>query len=139
VPFVAPARHSPADAIGEFSAELQPPLSAVDLLRSSTIGDRNTASRQHLLDHAQAQREPKIEPDRVADELGGVAIAGIDWVSRVDIRNKYPSIPPLANPKPLNLTVPLHMRIHFRQMTKIARLAISDSDAKRAAGTLMRH
>src|SRR5208283_2506290 len=52
VPLVAAARCSPADAIGEFPAEFQAPL--LDRL----MGDRDAASRQHLLDHAQAQREP---------------------------------------------------------------------------------
>jgi hypothetical protein len=77
VPFVAAARGSPTNAIGEFKAELQAPLAAVDLLRSSTVCDRDAARRQHLLDHAQAQREPEIQPHRVADELGGIAIASV--------------------------------------------------------------
>ena len=51
VPFVAAAGCLPADPVGEFPAELQAPLPAVDLLRSSTVGHRNAARRQHLLDH----------------------------------------------------------------------------------------
>src|SRR3954447_17741984 len=38
VPFVAAARGASTDAVGEFPAEFQAPLPAVDLLRSSTIG-----------------------------------------------------------------------------------------------------
>ena len=37
VPFVATAGCTPTDAVGEFSAEFQAPLPAVDLLRSSTV------------------------------------------------------------------------------------------------------
>ena len=53
-PFVAALRGAPPDAVGEFAAEFQAPLAAVDLLRSSTAGHRDAARRQHLLNHAQA-------------------------------------------------------------------------------------
>src|SRR6202034_2685747 len=52
VPFVAAARRSPTDAVGEFATEFQAPLP------DRLVCDRDAASRQHLLDHAQAQREP---------------------------------------------------------------------------------
>jgi hypothetical protein len=52
VPLVAAPGCPPTDAVGIFPAEFQAPLPAVDLLRSSTVGDRNAASCQHLLDHA---------------------------------------------------------------------------------------
>ena len=71
VPFVAAARGSATDAVGEFPTEFQAPLP------DRLVCDRNPASRQHLLDHAQAQRESEIQPDRVADELGGMAIASV--------------------------------------------------------------
>jgi hypothetical protein len=67
MPYIAAARGSPTDAVGEFAAEFQAPLAAVDLLRSSTVCDRDAARRQHLSDHAQAQWEPEIQPERVAD------------------------------------------------------------------------
>src|SRR3712207_4018099 len=35
------------------------------------------AGGQHLLDHAQAEREAEIQPDGVADDLGWKAVAGI--------------------------------------------------------------
>src|SRR3954468_15760823 len=106
VPFVAATGSPPTGAIGKFPAEFQAPLSAVDLLRSSTVADRDAARRQHLLDHAQAQREPEIEPHRVGDELCGEAIAGINRVSgrrhpTTDIRP--PPDPPIG--EALNLTV----------------------------------
>src|SRR3954470_7353002 len=107
MPFVAAARGASTEAVGEFPAEFQAPLSAVDLLRSSTVADRDAARRQHLLDHAQAQRESEIEPHRVGDELCREAIAGINRVSRrrhprTDIRP--PPDPPIG--EALNLTVP---------------------------------
>src|SRR6201987_1196188 len=76
VPFVATARRSPTDAVGEFPAEFEAPL-------PDRLGrHRDAAGSQHLLDHAQAQREPKIQPYRVADDLSGVAMAGVNRVSR---------------------------------------------------------
>src|ERR1700719_1975143 len=76
VPFVATARRSPTDAVGEFPAEFEAPLP------DRLVRHRDAAGGQHLLDHAQAQREPKIQPDRVADDLSGVAMAGVNRVSR---------------------------------------------------------
>ena len=46
------------------------------------MADDDAARGQHLLDHAQAEREAKIEPDGVADDLRRVSIAGVNWVSR---------------------------------------------------------
>ena len=56
VPFVATARRAPTDAVGEFSAEFEAPLP------DRLVGYRDAAGGQHLLDHAQAQREAKIQP-----------------------------------------------------------------------------
>src|SRR5271165_3809984 len=76
VPLVAAAGGSPTETVGEFPAEIQAPLP------DRLVCDRDAASRQHLFDHPQAQREPEIQPDRVTDELGGVAIARVKRVSR---------------------------------------------------------
>src|SRR5271167_1364338 len=76
VPFVATARRSLTDAVGEFPPEFEAPLP------DRLVGYRDAAGGQHLLDHAQAQREPKIQPYRVADDLGGVAMAGVNRVSK---------------------------------------------------------
>jgi hypothetical protein len=65
VPFAAPARGWPTDAVGEFVAESQVPLA------DRLVYERKAASRQHLLDHAQIYREPEIQPGRLADEFGG--------------------------------------------------------------------
>ena len=45
--------------------------------------------------HVQAQQEPEIQPNRVADELGGVAIA---CIKRVSGRRHWARIPDLATP-----------------------------------------
>src|SRR5438093_2811290 len=76
VPLVATARRSPTDPVGEFPAEFEAPLP------DRLVRHRDAAGGQHLLDHAQAQREPKIQPDRVADDLSRVAMAGVNRVSR---------------------------------------------------------
>src|SRR6266404_8738102 len=61
VPFVATERRSPPDPVGEFPAEFEAPLP------DRLVRHRDTAGGQHLLRHAQAQREPKIQQYRVAD------------------------------------------------------------------------
>jgi hypothetical protein len=76
VPFVATARRSPTDPVGEFPAEFEAPLP------DRLMRHRDTSGGQHLLDHGQAQREPKIQPHRVADDLSGVAMAGVNRVAR---------------------------------------------------------
>src|ERR1700748_3068102 len=76
VPLVAALGRAPTNAVGELAAKFEAPLP------DRLIGHRDAASRQHLLNHAQAQREPKIQPDRVADDLSRVSIAGVNWVSR---------------------------------------------------------
>src|SRR5438067_13935359 len=77
-------RHGEAltNAVGEFPAEFKAPLP------DRLVRHRDAADGQHLLDHAQAQREPKIQPYRVADDLRGVAIAGIN---RVSSRRRHPA------------------------------------------------
>src|ERR1700741_3051280 len=62
--------------VGKRLAEFACPLSY------GFMADDDAAGRQHLLHHAQAQWEPKIEPYRIADDLSRVSIAGINWVSR---------------------------------------------------------
>ena len=76
VPFVAPARRSLTDAIGEFSAAFE------SSLPDRLVRYRDAAGGQHLLHHAQAQWEPKIKPYRVADNLSGVTMAGINRIAR---------------------------------------------------------
>src|SRR5258706_10552279 len=76
VTLVATGGRSPRAPVGEFPAEFEAPLP------DRLVRHRDAAGGQHLLDHAQAQREPKIQPYRVADDLSGVAMAGVNRVSR---------------------------------------------------------
>src|SRR4051795_12709254 len=71
VPFVSGRRQAPPDLVGERLAELARPLPY------RLVADDDAMRGQHLLNHAQAEREAKVEPDRVADDLGREAIAGI--------------------------------------------------------------
>src|SRR4051794_5847697 len=68
---VSGAGQPPPDPVGERLAELQGPLP------HALVADDDAACRQHLLDHAQAERKAEIQPNRVADDLGREAVAGI--------------------------------------------------------------
>jgi hypothetical protein len=76
VPLVAALGRAPTNAVGELAAKFQTPLP------DRLIGHRDATSRQYLFDHAKAEREPKVQPDRVADDFGGVAMPGITRVQR---------------------------------------------------------
>src|ERR1700724_1360781 len=76
VPFVATAGRSPPDPVGEVPAEFEAPLP------DRVVRHPDAAGGQHLLDHAQAQREPKIQPESAADDLSELAMAGVNRVSR---------------------------------------------------------
>ena len=71
VPLVFGVGQPAADPVGEGLAELERPLP------HGLVADHDAPCRQHLLDHAQAEREAEIEPDRVADHLGREAVPGI--------------------------------------------------------------
>src|SRR3954453_15668636 len=71
VPLVARSRQPAADPVREVLAELEAPLP------HGLVADGDAASGQHLLDHPQGEREAEVEPDRVADDLGREAVAGV--------------------------------------------------------------
>ena len=71
MPSVADAREPTTDPVGELLAEFARPLS------HGFGAEDDAAGRQQLLYHTQPEREPEIQPDRVADHLGGEPIAGI--------------------------------------------------------------
>jgi hypothetical protein len=71
MPFVADAREPTTDPVGELLAEFARPLS------HGFVAEDDAAGRQQLLYHTQPEREPEIQPDRVADDLGREPIAGI--------------------------------------------------------------
>jgi hypothetical protein len=72
VPLVTDARQSPADLVREGLAEPERPLP------HRLVTDDDAAGGQHLFDHAQAQREPEVEPNGMTDDLGRKSIAGVD-------------------------------------------------------------
>src|SRR5271165_4875192 len=141
VPLVAAAGGSPTDAVGEFPTEFQAPLP------DRLVCDRDAASRQHLLDHAQAQREPEIQPDRIADELGGIAIACIKRVSGRRHPAQISDYPGSAKPEAAQLDgasrMPFELlsRLEFSAMatSRAANMPHSKRDAalsKAASGAL---
>src|SRR4051794_6631310 len=71
VPLVAGPRQPAADLVRERLAELERPLP------HGLVADGDAAGGQQLLDHPQAEREAEVEPDRVADDLGREAVAGV--------------------------------------------------------------
>src|SRR3954469_11596604 len=71
MPLVSGAGPPPPNPIGECLAEFQRPLSY------GLVADDDAARGQHLLDHAQAEREAEIQPDSGADHLRWETIAGI--------------------------------------------------------------
>src|SRR3954447_25988261 len=71
MPFVSSSRQTPPDPVGEVLAELEPPLP------HALLADDDAACGQHLLDHAQAEREAEVQPYRVADHLRWETVAGV--------------------------------------------------------------
>ena len=59
------------DLIGEALPELQRPLP------HRLMTDLDASGGEHLLDHAQAQGKPEVEPDGMADQFNRKAVAGI--------------------------------------------------------------
>ena len=68
VPFVSGCWSTPADLDGKGLAELQ--RSLPDRL----MADQDTAGGQHLLDHTQAERKAKVQPDSMADHFSRKAV-----------------------------------------------------------------
>ena len=75
MPFVAALRRSLSNAAGKDLTELQPPLP------DRLIADLDTARSQQFLNHLQAQCITEIQPDRVADDLGRIAVIRVNRVS----------------------------------------------------------
>jgi hypothetical protein len=71
VPRVSGTGQPAADLIGDALAKLQHPLPY------GFVADRDAARGEDLIHVPQAQGEAEIEPDRVADDLGRKAVAGV--------------------------------------------------------------
>src|SRR5215217_5037668 len=69
VPLVAGTGQPTPDLGGEALAELARPLA------HGLVAHGDAAGRQHLFDHAQAERKAEVEPDGVADDLAWKAVA----------------------------------------------------------------
>ena len=89
VPFVARTGQPPPDLVGERLAELPGPLP------HGLVAHDDAAGGQHLLDHAQTERKPEIQPDRVADDRGRESMAGVAGAGgrRHAARLPFPSPP----------------------------------------------
>src|SRR4051794_6149286 len=104
VPLVAGTGQPPADLVREALAELERPLP------HGLVADRDAAGGQQLLDHPQGEREAEVEPDRVADDLGREAVAGVGRSGGWRHPGPIAGSPPARNPSPANLTVSLMER-----------------------------
>src|SRR3954462_9700218 len=74
MPLVSGTGQTPPDPVSKVLAELERPLP------HTLMADDDAARGQHLLDHAQAEREAEIQPDSVADHLRRETVAGIGWL-----------------------------------------------------------
>jgi hypothetical protein len=70
------------------------------------VTDDDAAGGQHLLDHAQAQRETEIEPDRVADDRGREPVTGNRYSRKVRTVTCARLFGPALPSKASNLMVP---------------------------------
>src|SRR3954447_20174361 len=109
VPLITGTGQPAADLVGERLAELERPLPY------GLVADEDAAGGEHLLDHAQAERETEVEPDRVADDLRREAMAGVAGAEGHGHPARLPV--PVCHRKPAlgNLTVPDRRRLrHLR-------------------------
>jgi hypothetical protein len=84
VPDVVPSRRLSLQSFDIVRSELHRP--APDRL----VGNDDAALQQHLLDEAQAEGKPKIQPDSVGDDFGGKAVALVTHGRR----RHSPALPP---------------------------------------------
>jgi|SRR5215468_7360158 len=102
MPFVANPRQLTTDPVGELLAKFARPLP------HRFVADDNAAGGQQLLDHTQPEREPKIQPDGVADDLGREPIPGVAGASGCRHPPDYSPRSVGASAEPLaKLTVPV--------------------------------
>jgi transcriptional regulator with GAF, ATPase, and Fis domain len=120
VPVVAGSRRLTAQAVGVSLTELETPFS------DRLIRKADTPTGHQFFDIAKAQREAKVEPDAMTDDLSGKAMTMI----------KRDGAHPCSMPheradclfKAINLTIPLQGQIELSQ-----RLAAHEKEAIEAA------
>jgi hypothetical protein len=79
MPFIAePTGRAAADLIGESSPKFLCPQP------DRLVRDNNPSSRQHVLDHPQAERKPEIQPNGVSNDFSGKAMAAIEEITVCD-------------------------------------------------------
>lgn len=76
VPFLAePTGGAAADLIGESSPKFLRPQP------NRLMGDNDPSSRQQVLDYAQSERKPEIQPNGVSNDFRGKAMAAIEGIT----------------------------------------------------------
>ena len=95
MPFVAELRRAAADFIGEVPTKFLRPTP------HGFMADDNPPHGQHVFNHPQAERETKIEPNRVGDHLGGETMTTVQGVMSF-----HPRSIPAPLPHSVNVTVP---------------------------------
>jgi Domain of unknown function (DUF6398) len=71
------------------------------------VADDDAAGGQHLLDHAQAEREAEVQPNGVADDLGRKAVASVAGEGRRRHPVRLPALLPIRKRTAAKLTVPV--------------------------------
>src|SRR4051794_16049285 len=99
MPFIARTGQPAPDLVGKALAELAPPLA------DRLVADRDAASREDLIHHAQAQGKAEVEPNGVANDLGREAVAGVGRLGAGCQAGHLPVPACPAKPRP-KLTVP---------------------------------
>src|SRR4051794_29013802 len=94
VPFIARTGQPTPDLVGEGLAELARPLP------HGLVAHVNAAGRQHLFDHAQAERKAEVEPHGVADDLAWKAVAGVGGLGGGCHAGHLPVLTFPAKPRP---------------------------------------
>src|SRR5580692_380804 len=96
VPLVAASRCAPANAIGILPAEFLGPMT------NTFVANVNAAGGEHFLDHPQAERKSKIEPNCVRNHIGWEAMSAVEGITRMF------HDPPLSTNRPrlVKLAVP---------------------------------
>ena len=103
VPDVARTRRPPAQLVGEGRAELHAPPA------HGLIGHVDAPLEQHLLDHAQAEREAGVEPDGVGDDVAREAMPAVQDAGRHD-GQRLRVVAAHGNRQSVNVTSPVEAR-----------------------------
>src|SRR5215471_11909864 len=103
MPFIAGAREPAPDPVSELLAKFARPLP------HRFVTNDDAAGGQQFLNHTQPEREPEIQPDRVADDLAGEPIAGVAGASRCHHPTRLPAPVRFRNRGAAKLTVPFRL------------------------------